>query len=112
MQLCQTNAELALALSAAREEGKSIGFVPTMGALHEGHLSLIRQSKADGHLTIVSVFVNPLQFGDGEDFDSYPRTLGVDARLVTDTGGDVLYSPTHPTGRLSRGSRIARTGSG
>jgi pantoate--beta-alanine ligase len=94
MQLCQTNAELALALSAAREEGKSIGFVPTMGALHEGHLSLIRQSKADGHFTIVSVFVNPLQFGDGEDFDSYPRTLGVDARLVTDTGGDVLYAPT------------------
>ena len=94
MQLCQSNAELAEAISKARESGKQIGFVPTMGALHEGHLSLIRQSLEDGNFTVVSVFVNPLQFGQGEDFEDYPRTLGVDARLVTDAGGDLLYSPS------------------
>ena len=94
MQLCQSNIDLAEALSQARDDGKSIGFVPTMGALHEGHLSLIRQSLEDGNFTVVSVFVNPLQFGQGEDFDNYPRTLGVDARLVTDAGGDLLYAPS------------------
>lgn len=93
MILCHTAKELAQAVSQARAEGKSIGFIPTMGALHEGHLSLVRASQSNQNFTVVSVFVNPLQFGEKDDFNSYPRTLGVDARLLTDAGVDVLFAP-------------------
>lgn len=103
MKLCQTVAELNQQLQLADQEGKTIGFVPTMGALHEGHLSLLRQAQADGHFTVVSAFVNPLQFGDQADFENYPRTIGVDARLLTDAGADVLFAPSvseiYPPGR-------------
>ena len=94
MQLCHTNQELSDAVDEAKKLGRSIGFIPTMGALHEGHLSLIRQAQKDNHFVVVSIFVNPLQFGEASDFDSYPRTLGVDARLLTDAGVDVLYAPS------------------
>lgn len=93
MILCHTAKELAQAISQAKAEGKSIGFIPTMGALHEGHLSLVRAAQANQNFTVVSVFVNPLQFGEKDDFNSYPRTLGVDARLLTDAGVDVLFAP-------------------
>ncbi|CAB4544574.1 MAG: pantoate--beta-alanine ligase [Actinobacteria bacterium] len=93
MILCHTVKELAQAVSQAKAEGNSIGFIPTMGALHEGHLSLVRAAQANQNFTIVSVFVNPLQFGEKDDFNSYPRTLGVDARLLTDAGVDVLFAP-------------------
>jgi pantoate--beta-alanine ligase len=93
MQLCHTNQELSDAVDKAKQLGSGIGFIPTMGALHEGHLSLIRQAQKDNHFVVVSIFVNPLQFGETSDFDSYPRTLGVDARLLTDAGVDVLYAP-------------------
>ena len=93
MRLCQTVAELEAALAEADNAGKTVGFIPTMGALHEGHLSLLRQAQQDGRFTVVSVFVNPLQFGDQDDFESYPRTIGVDARLLTDAGADVLFAP-------------------
>ena len=94
MILCHTAQELAEAVSKARAEGKTIGFIPTMGALHEGHLSLVRLAKANKDFTVVSIFVNPLQFGEKSDFDSYPRTIGVDARLLTDASVDVLFSPS------------------
>jgi pantoate--beta-alanine ligase len=94
MQLCHTNQELSDAVDKAKQLGSGIGFIPTMGALHEGHLSLIRQAQKDNHFVVVSIFVNPLQFGETSDFDSYPRTLGVDARLLTDAGVDVLYAPS------------------
>ncbi|HNX97407.1 MAG TPA: pantoate--beta-alanine ligase, partial [Candidatus Aminicenantes bacterium] len=86
-------------VSALRAEldgrpGTSIGLVPTMGALHEGHMSLVRASRAENDLTVVSVFVNPLQFGPSEDFTRYPRNLAQDARLLAEAGADLLFAPT------------------
>ena len=93
MILCHSAKELAELVSQAKEQGKSVGFVPTMGALHEGHLSLVKEAQKTNQFVVVSIFVNPLQFGEKSDFDSYPRTLGVDARLLTDAGVDVLFAP-------------------
>lgn len=76
-----------------RQGGKSIGFVPTMGALHEGHLSLIRRSNRENDFTIVSIFVNPLQFGPNEDFAKYPRTLPADKKLIDLAGGGIVFVP-------------------
>ena len=94
MILCHSAKELAELVSQAKEQGKSVGFVPTMGALHDGHLSLVKSAQKENQFVVVSVFVNPLQFGEKSDFDSYPRTLGVDARLLTDAGVDVLFAPS------------------
>ncbi len=94
MILCHTTEELASAVMQAKQQGKNVGFVPTMGALHDGHLSLVRQAQRQSDFVVVSVFVNPLQFGEKTDFDSYPRTLGVDARLLTDAGVDLLFAPS------------------
>lgn len=77
----------------ARLRGRRIGFVPTMGALHEGHLSLIRQARKDNDLVVVSIFVNPAQFGPKEDFRKYPRTFSRDARLCKNSGVDVIFYP-------------------
>ena len=76
-----------------REKRQKIGFVPTMGALHEGHMSLIRRARAMCDIVVVSIFVNPIQFGRGEDFDAYPRDLARDAELVSTRGVDYLFAP-------------------
>lgn len=89
-----TVTELRRALALQRDQGKSIGFVPTMGALHEGHLSLIRMSKQHTDVTVVSIFVNPTQFGPSEDFDKYPRTLEADASMLVDEEVEFLFAPT------------------
>lgn len=91
MELIHKITELRSLLAAV---DRKIALIPTMGALHQGHLSLVRAAQQDGYFTIVSVFVNPKQFGDATDFDSYPRTLGVDARLLTDAGVDALFAPS------------------
>ncbi|MGE5485771.1 MAG: pantoate--beta-alanine ligase [Ignavibacteriales bacterium] len=78
---------------AARERGDSVGLVPTMGYLHEGHLSLIRRARDENDLVVVSIFVNPLQFGQGEDFERYPRDLDRDAGLAEGAGADIIFAP-------------------
>lgn len=77
-----------------RRAGKSIGFVPTMGNLHQGHLTLVKQAKAQCDIVICSIFVNPTQFGVGEDFDSYPRTLEQDQGLLETVSCDAVFAPS------------------
>lgn len=86
--------ELANVIDAARAAGKRVAFVPTMGALHEGHLSLVRQARDNADFVVVSIFVNPLQFGPAEDFEKYPRDLVADAELLQSVGADLLWAPT------------------
>jgi pantoate--beta-alanine ligase len=86
--------EVRTALARPRLEGRTIGFVPTMGALHEGHLSLVRASRERCDLTVVSVFVNPTQFVAGEDFEAYPRDLAADEALLAAEGVELLFAPT------------------
>jgi len=81
-------------LDGARRAGKSIGFVPTMGALHEGHLELVRRARASCDLVVVSIFVNPTQFGPGEDFERYPRDLKRDTALLAGAGCDLVFAPS------------------
>lgn len=87
-------AELQNALFDARKQRKTIGLVPTMGALHEGHASLVRRSVADNDITVVSVFVNPTQFNDKNDLKNYPRTLDADCRLLEECGADYVLAPS------------------
>ena len=85
-------------MKAVRREitrsGRTLGFVPTMGALHDGHASLVRASKTQCQATVVSIFVNPLQFAPTEDLDKYPRTMERDSQLLQELGVEVLYAPT------------------
>jgi pantoate--beta-alanine ligase len=85
--------ELRLTLAAARAEGLSVGLVPTMGFLHEGHLSLLRAARAECDVVVMSLFVNPAQFGSGEDLDRYPRDEERDAELAGEAGVDLIYAP-------------------
>ena len=94
MQQVDTISEMRHAVADARAKGSSIAFVPTMGALHEGHLTLIDEAKRVADVVVMSVFVNPLQFGPTEDFARYPRTLDDDSRLAAERGVDLMFTPT------------------
>ncbi|HEY4671998.1 MAG TPA: pantoate--beta-alanine ligase, partial [Gemmatimonadaceae bacterium] len=94
MQQVDTISEMRHAVADARAKGQSVAFVPTMGALHEGHLTLIDEAKRVADVVVMSVFVNPLQFGPTEDFARYPRTLDDDARLASGRGVDFMFTPT------------------
>ena len=93
MILCQDVAKLRELVANFKKENKSIGLVPTMGALHEGHASLINASAKENDITIVSVFVNPTQFGPNEDYEAYPRTLENDCIVAQNAGADVVFAP-------------------
>ncbi len=94
MEVVHTIPELRAAIARARQAGKSVGFVPTMGCLHEGHLSLIRRAKQESGYVVVSIFVNPTQFGPNEDFSKYPRTFEDDRRGCQAAGADLIFAPT------------------
>ena len=85
---------LTASLSSARQARKTIGFVPTMGNLHQGHLNLVRDARKLCDVVVVSIFVNPIQFGPNEDYDSYPRTLEQDSNLLADVGCDIVFAPS------------------
>ncbi len=94
MEVVHTIPELRAAIGRARQAGRSVGFVPTMGCLHEGHLSLIRRAKEETSFVAVSIFVNPTQFGPNEDFSKYPRTFEDDRRGCQAAGADLIFAPT------------------
>lgn len=94
MKVFEKIVELQNALFDARKEGKTIGLVPTMGALHEGHASLVRRSVSENDLTVVSVFLNPTQFNDQGDLQRYPRTLEADCALLESVGADYVLAPS------------------
>lgn len=81
-------------LKNARRQGKSVAFVPTMGNLHAGHIKLVHRAKAEADIVVVSIFVNPLQFGANEDLDNYPRTLAEDQEKLVEAGANLLFTPT------------------
>jgi len=94
MNICRTKVQLKHAVKEAKQQGKSIGFVPTMGYLHEGHGSLLRAAREDNDVVVLSIFVNPMQFGPNEDLDKYPRDEQRDLALAADCKADIVFIPT------------------
>ena len=94
MRVINTIKELRAELDACRKDGKSIGFVPTMGALHEGHVSLVKRAVAENDVVVVSIFVNPTQFNDKNDLKNYPRTLEADCALLQVAGAAFAFAPS------------------
>jgi len=105
MERISNISEIRKRVQDLRQEGKTIGFVPTMGYLHEGHLSLVDEAKKYCDIVIMSIFVNPTQFGPNEDFDSYPRNIERDEALALSCGTDIIFYPSvkemYPEGNLS-----------
>jgi pantoate--beta-alanine ligase len=105
MKICHTIDEMRATRHAARRKGKTVGLVPTMGALHEGHLSLVRMARAQCDLVVVSIFINPLQFGPHEDLAKYPRNFDRDRDLLEREGVEVIFAPTveemYPAGAIT-----------
>lgn len=93
IKIVHTIEEVRTQVKEWRKNGESVGLVPTMGYLHEGHQSLIKKSVEQNDRTVVSVFVNPMQFAPTEDLESYPRDLNADAKLCTETGADLIFNP-------------------
>ena len=93
MQIVERVAEMQRICGEFRRQNRVLGFVPTMGALHEGHLSLVRRARAESGVVVASIFVNPLQFGPGEDFGKYPRTFEEDCQRLNAEGVEVLFAP-------------------
>ena len=106
MEVIENPVELHARIRGLRVDGQRIGVVPTMGALHEGHLSLIRAARAECDCVVATIFVNPTQFGPGEDFDKYPRTMDRDLQLSQKAGTDLVFAPSveemYGTNRLSK----------
>lgn len=94
MKLIKTIAELQQEIQLQKSQGKKVGFVPTMGALHDGHLQLVKRCVSENDLCVVSVFVNPTQFNDKNDLIKYPRTLDKDAQLVAEAGCGIVFAPS------------------
>ena len=94
MKIARTIKSVRGLVRAARKAGRRIGLAPTMGALHEGHISLIKRSVKDGNFTVVSIFVNPTQFGPREDLAKYPRPIRADLKICKEQGVDVVFIPT------------------
>ncbi len=94
MRIVSATPDVRASVAEARSAGRTIGFVPTMGALHAGHASLIEQARRQGHFVVVSIFVNPMQFNDPRDLAAYPQTTTQDETLCTHAGVDVLWRPT------------------
>ncbi len=95
MQILKTRVELENALAFIRKSNHTLGFVPTMGALHKGHISLLTKAQKENSYSIASVFVNPTQFNDPQDYSKYPRNLSVDARILEDAKCDFLFAPSN-----------------
>ena len=105
MRFVRTAGAIREEVRAERARGNSVGLVPTMGALHEGHLSLVRRAREENDVVVVSIFVNPLQFGPGEDLEAYPRDEERDANLLDGAGADIVFLPpveeVHPEDRAT-----------
>lgn len=112
LRLIRSLKTLQVLLDSRRARGERIGFVPTMGALHAGHAALIRRSVAECDFTVVSIYVNPLQFGPHEDYARYPRVLKADAALCRRSGADVVFAPEHRSVRSHPALKIRKADPG
>nr|WP_153732259.1 pantoate--beta-alanine ligase [Sporosarcina obsidiansis] len=115
MQIVRSIAELQNILNTKQRDGRTVGFVPTMGFLHEGHLTLVKHARRDHDIVVMSIFVNPAQFGPGEDYEAYPRDEQRDAELASTAGVDYLFIPSvkemypHPSSiRILPGEQATR----